>query len=120
MDIDALRSRVNAAGQSHLLQFWDKLTDSEKQSLYRDLSRIDYEEVNRYFKDAEATLNTAAEKIDQLMEPLPPEVCGSVIRSDPASVAKYNKTGKTVKLNFVMFLVVWVGWYWEGGGGMSN
>lgn len=95
MDIESLRSRINAAGQSHLLQFWDKLTDGEKQSLFKDLDRINYEEVNQYFKDAEKTLQAAATKVDNHMETLPSESCGSVSRSDPAAIAKYNKQGLT-------------------------
>ncbi|XP_076471039.1 UDP-N-acetylhexosamine pyrophosphorylase-like [Babylonia areolata] len=95
MEMDGLQSRLSAAGQSHLLQFWDGLSEGEKEALYRDLSRIDYEEVNQYFQDAQKTLQAAAVKIDSHMEPLPPEVCGSVIRTDPATMAKYSKDGLT-------------------------
>lgn len=101
MDIDTLRSRLQAAGQSHLLQFWEKLTDSEKQSLYKDLNRIDFDEVNRYFKAAEATLKVVSEKIDDHLEPLSDDVCGSVSRTDSATITKFSKRGKEIYVFFV-------------------
>ena len=94
MDVEALRSRLEAAGQSHLLQYWEGLSDSEKQALFKDLDRIDFHEVNNYFKVAEATLKVASEKIDDHLEPLSADVCGSVSRTDPATIAKFNKRGK--------------------------
>jgi len=96
MDVDGLRSRLEAAGQSHLLQYWEKLTDSEKQTLYNDLNRIDFVEVNEYFKAAEASLKAVSEKIDDHLEPLSADVCGSVSRTDPATITKYSKRGEQI------------------------
>ena len=93
MDVDGLQIRLAAAGQSHLLQFWDQLTAGERQSLYDELNQIDMEEVNKYFKDAEATLKMSVEKIDDHLECLPPDVCGSVNRTEPNALAEYNKQG---------------------------
>ncbi|KAL8614451.1 hypothetical protein ACOMHN_007787 [Nucella lapillus] len=95
MDVDKLRSRLAASGQSHLMQFWDKLTEEEKQVLYDELKLIDLDEVNRYFKDVDASLKNSGEKIDDCLETLPSEVCGSAHSSDPADTAKYRKIGLT-------------------------
>ncbi|KAK7098234.1 hypothetical protein V1264_002575 [Littorina saxatilis] len=94
-DIAALRSRLEAASQSHLLQLWDTLDAGQRQSLLKDLARINFEEVNENFKDAQQTLKNASEKIDSHLEPLLPEVCGSVTRTDPADIAKYHLKGLT-------------------------
>lgn len=95
MDIDALRSRLNANGQSHLLQFWDDLSESKQQALYKDLTGIDFEEVNQFFKEAEETLKASSEKIDDHLEALSADVCGSVSRSDPSKIQEYEKLGLT-------------------------
>lgn len=95
MEIEQLRSSFNAAGQGHLLQFWDTLTDVDKKNLAKELSSINLEDVNSYFKDAEQMLKTVSEKIDDHLRPLSPEVCGSVTRSDPVKLKEYEKLGLT-------------------------
>lgn len=95
MNIDTLRSRVNSAGQAHLLQFWDTLSPSEQLSLTKDLSDINFDEVSSYFKDGEETLKSSSEKIDNDLEALSPDVCGSVSRSEPAQIKEYEKLGLT-------------------------
>ncbi|XP_076450236.1 UDP-N-acetylhexosamine pyrophosphorylase-like [Babylonia areolata] len=95
MDVDGLRSHLDAHGQSHLLQFWEGLSEDEKQMLFDELKLIDLEKVSQYFKDADATLRVSAEKIDDHLETLPPEVCGSVRGSSPADIVKYRKRGLT-------------------------
>ncbi|KAL8561994.1 hypothetical protein ACOMHN_001320 [Nucella lapillus] len=95
MDVEGMRSRLEAAGQAHLLQFWEGLGEEERQRLWRDLSSIHFEEVNGYFRDAQTTLQTAATKVDSHMEPPPPNTCGSVSRADPETLANYNKLGLT-------------------------
>lgn len=98
MDLEMLKSKVIEAGQGHLVRFWENLTDVEKQALTKDLENIHFEEVNGFFRDAEETLKTVAEKIDDQMEPLPAGVYGSVTRSDPDSLKEYEKLGLYGKL----------------------
>lgn len=93
MDIDGLRSRLDSAGQSHLLAFWDTLTDSEKQSLYKELDHMNFAEINQFFETAMQLSKNAADKVDDLLEPLPAEVCGSVSRTDAETLEKYNSIG---------------------------
>ncbi len=50
MDVDTLRSRLEAAGQEQLLKYWDTLDDEQKTLLYKDVSSIDVEEVNSFYK----------------------------------------------------------------------
>lgn len=94
MDVDALRQRLDTARQGHLLQFWETLNDSEKQSLYNELSHLNFEEINRYFEVSMDSLKHAADKIDDLLEPLPQDVCGSVTRTDEAKQIEYNNAGR--------------------------
>lgn len=94
MNIDSLRSRLDAAGQGHLLEFWDTLTDAEKQSLYKELDHMNFTEINGFFQTAMQSLKHVADKLDDLLEPLPAEVCGSVTRTDAETISKYNTIGR--------------------------
>ena len=39
MDMESVRSRLNAAGQEHLLAHWGKLSQEQKRELYDDITR---------------------------------------------------------------------------------
>ena len=94
MDLDNLKSRLSVSGQSHLLEHWDSLSDKQKEPFYRELDHMDFDEINRFFKTSMQSLKTASEKLDDLLEPLPTDVCGSVTRCDKATLQQYNNTGK--------------------------
>ena len=108
MDLESLKSRLDAAGQGHLLQFWDTLTDSEKQSLYNELNNLDFAEINQFFEASMNSLKHASEKIDNLLEPLPADVCGSITRTDADKLSKYRSLGECFvsSFNFCSHLVV--------------
>lgn len=69
--IDMLRP----LGQQHLVQFWDELTDTQKQSLIDDINRLDLAELNRVF-----TKSTRCEPCKQQssddMQPVPNDLKG--------------------------------------------
>ncbi|XP_045176106.2 UDP-N-acetylhexosamine pyrophosphorylase-like isoform X2 [Mercenaria mercenaria] len=93
MNIDSLRSRLDSAGQGHLLEFWDSLSDVEKQSFYKELDSMNYTEINGFFEHSMQTLKHASDKLDDLLEPLPADVCGSVTRTDADKIQEYNSLG---------------------------
>ncbi|XP_042371256.1 UDP-N-acetylhexosamine pyrophosphorylase-like, partial [Plectropomus leopardus] len=76
-----LAQRLAEAGQSHLLQFWNKLSPEEQADLTRDLQGMDFQEINGFFQKAmEMSSSSKHEKMDARMEPVPREVLGSVTR----------------------------------------
>ncbi|XP_067654818.1 UDP-N-acetylhexosamine pyrophosphorylase-like [Haliotis asinina] len=93
MDIDGLRSTLNKYGQGHLLRFWDGLSAEDKEHFYKELTSIDYEEVTTFYKNAQEFLNSAAQKIDDHLQPLSSEVCGSSSKTDPETLHSYGKNG---------------------------
>ena len=93
MDLEALKSRLSSAGQSHLLEHWASLSDKEKESFYKELDHMDFGEINNFFEASMQSLKSASEKLDDLLEPLPTEVCGSVTRCDKNTIHQYNNTG---------------------------
>ncbi|XP_046371690.1 UDP-N-acetylhexosamine pyrophosphorylase-like isoform X2 [Haliotis rufescens] len=95
MDIDGLRSTLNKHGQGHLLKFWDGLSSEDKEHFYKELTNIDYEEVTTFYKNAQESLNSSAQKIDDHLQPLSSGVCGSFSKTDPETLQSYEKSGLT-------------------------
>ncbi|XP_071121599.1 UDP-N-acetylhexosamine pyrophosphorylase-like isoform X3 [Mytilus edulis] len=93
MDINGLRTTLTENGQEHLLKYWDQLADDEKQQLHNDLVKLNYSEINKYFKAAMETLNSASQKIDDSLEPLPAEVCGRITSTDKDTLNSYQTAG---------------------------
>jgi len=90
MDIDTLRSKLTAAGQEHLLQFWEELDTDEKKALYNELSELDLDEVLEYFQRTVAEMSSAGEKLDDKMQPLTESQCGSMAASTDSELAQYE------------------------------
>lgn len=93
MDINGLRSKLSEHGQVHLLQYWDNLSEDEKAQLLNDLNRLNYGDINRYFKAAQETLNSASTKIDDQLQPLPPDVCGRITATSQDTLNNYQAKG---------------------------
>ncbi|XP_013409535.1 UDP-N-acetylhexosamine pyrophosphorylase isoform X1 [Lingula anatina] len=93
MDLESLRKELSENGQEHLLQFWDTLDEEKKQSLYSDLKNLDYAKNNIYFKRCMESLKLAGEKLDDHLQPPPPEVCGSFLDTDKETLKKYEEDG---------------------------
>jgi len=80
MSFEKVRQRYDAAGQGHLLQFWPKLSESERASLLAQLDALDIERVNRIYRKAINFEKEAAEHAGKdTIEPLPEDAVDSVI-----------------------------------------
>ncbi|KAJ9599478.1 hypothetical protein L9F63_010048 [Diploptera punctata] len=79
--------------QSHILQFWNELTEEEKAILCSDIKEVNVAEVCSYFKRAVETLNEDQSKLDDRMEPIPPELYGGVSRSSAKDLKSYHDEG---------------------------
>ena len=49
MNKQDLIEMLRPLGQQHLVQFWDELNDTEKQSLVNEIDRLNLAELNRVF-----------------------------------------------------------------------
>lgn len=98
MDVEGLKSRLAEANQEHLLKYWNQLSDSEKSQLYKELNHLDFKEINGFFKTAMEDLASASEKLDDVLEPLPKEVCGRVVSTEEEVLLQYDVDGKQINL----------------------
>ncbi|XP_037076480.1 UDP-N-acetylhexosamine pyrophosphorylase-like isoform X2 [Pollicipes pollicipes] len=92
MDVDSLRADLEKVGQEHVLRFWSDLEPQRQRKLYNDLRGIDLPEVNAFYR---STLEEAEdqEKLDDRLKPVPADVFGSVVRSSPEELQRYNDVG---------------------------
>lgn len=80
MSFDKLRQRYEAAGQGHLLQFWPKLSETERAYLLAQLDALDIDRVNRIYRKAVSSEKEAAENAGKdAIGPLPEDAFDSVI-----------------------------------------
>ena len=95
MDTEELRQRLGEHGQDHLLRFWDMLNNAERHQLTSELSALDVAYVNRCYEACASELKQSSENIDDHLEPLPESVIGSVVRTDPDTLKRYEHEGQT-------------------------
>ena len=71
MDVTALRKQLEKYDQSHLLAFWDKISENERKELYEELTTLNLEYVTDSFERCTNLANAKAEKLDDRMKPVP-------------------------------------------------
>ncbi|KZS20840.1 UDP-N-acetylhexosamine pyrophosphorylase-like isoform X1 [Daphnia magna] len=91
MDVAQLVQKLKEHGQEHLLQFWPSLTEEERQQLFHQLNDINMEEVIEFFRHTIASANDEEEKLDEHLQPIPPELHGAVTRTSPELLRHYEQ-----------------------------
>ena len=56
MELNGLESSLSEAEQTHLVQFWGDLSDDQKTLLSKDLSSINFNEVNDNFRRSQGEM----------------------------------------------------------------
>ena len=88
--VETVRAKFDAAGQSHVFKFWDKLSPTEQNDLLKQLSALDIDRVNRVFKKA-----IEAEKAgggNESIGPPPADSFATIIAS-PDKEARWRSIG---------------------------
>ena len=105
MNIDPdIVSRLNAAHQEHLLTYWSELDHEQRAILIRDITNIDLDHVTQAFhgikdqlddKPVHGDLNgdDKSKTIDELMEPIPGQLTGSVDQTTKDQLEHYRREG---------------------------
>lgn len=117
MEIDsAVKQRLIDANQTHILAYWSELNDEQRQILLNDINEIDLSRVtkayngikqellsdpsipkNEEFK-VENEVETKRDNIDELMEPIPEAVTGSIDEVTQEQLESYRQKGSYIFL----------------------
>jgi UDP-N-acetylglucosamine/UDP-N-acetylgalactosamine diphosphorylase len=112
MEVDsAIKQRLANANQEHLLAYWSELNDEQRQILLNDINEIDFDRVTKAYDGIKQELfadptipiserpnlngqpETKPENIDDLMEPVPDSVTGSINETTEEQLENYRQQG---------------------------
>ncbi|KAK6340444.1 UDP-N-acetylglucosamine pyrophosphorylase [Orbilia blumenaviensis] len=91
--VSDLKDQYSAAGQSHVFNFYDSLTNSEKLALFTQLSDINPARTSELAQKALNPASTSADDSKPEIEPLPSQACASTIDSSEADLKKWYNEG---------------------------
>ena len=106
-----VKQRLANANQGHLLAYWSELNDEQRQILLNDINEIDFDRVTKAYDGIKQELfadptipssergnqsgqeETKQENIDDLMEPVPDSVTGSINEATDEQLESYRQQG---------------------------
>ena len=103
MEIDsAVRERLTNANQTHLLAYWPELNDEQRRTLLRDINQVDFHRVQQAYDTIKHELfsepnghtkSEISDAIDDIMEPIPDHMAGSINEASPEQLDNYRENG---------------------------
>lgn len=128
MEIDpALKQRLANVNQEHLLAYWSELNDEQRQILLNDLAEIDLDRVTKAYNGIKQELfadptipshfksndhvqeEVKQENIDDLMEPVPDSITGSINEATEEQLKNYQQLGTSILVSFFLDYVLFLG-----------
>jgi len=111
LNVAELRARLAKYGQEHVLQFWESLNSEQQTELMHDINELHLEEVTSFFHATKEDVNEASSngngKLDDRMQPIPTDIHGAVVRTDPEKLVSYQHQGlKQIGLGKVAVLLL--------------
>jgi UDP-N-acetylglucosamine/UDP-N-acetylgalactosamine diphosphorylase len=113
MEIDsAVQQRLTNANQTHLLAYWSELNDEQRKILLNDIADVDFDRVKQAYgaikheilAETSPVSNGVAhhngdkkdetpEVIDDIIEPIPDHMAGSIDEASTEQLEDYQKRG---------------------------
>ncbi|XP_013189001.1 UDP-N-acetylhexosamine pyrophosphorylase-like protein 1 [Amyelois transitella] len=93
MSYDTLFSRLSVHGQEQLIKFWPDLSAKEQEQLAREISSLDFAEVNEVFRRAVDASKVIKEKLDHDLKPIPDSHYESVNNLSNEKYEEYESLG---------------------------
>uniref|UniRef100_A0A3Q2ZR78 Uncharacterized protein n=1 Tax=Kryptolebias marmoratus TaxID=37003 RepID=A0A3Q2ZR78_KRYMA len=100
--LEQLQRGLDSAGQAHVLRFWSELSEEQQEVFLQDLVLLDLQRLKEHCEAASRAAAGPAPTLDRVMEPVPPEITGSVTRSDPESLTRWEDEGEGQNRNRVV------------------
>ncbi|KAF9432416.1 UDP-N-acetylglucosamine pyrophosphorylase [Entomortierella beljakovae] len=92
-DIQQIKERYQAAGQGHLLTFYDDLSSDEKQNLVEQLESLNVERVNRIYQKATTCPSPMLNNQAALLTPLPEECFDTILEASKDKIQEWTTLG---------------------------
>ncbi|UJR14032.1 hypothetical protein I4U23_001031 [Adineta vaga] len=103
MEIDsAVRERLTNANQTHLIKYWSELNDEQRRILLRDINEVDFNRIQQAYDAIKHELFTEtnghtkdeiSNVIDDIMEPIPDHMAGSINEASSEQLDNYRQQG---------------------------
>lgn len=100
MEIDSdIQQRLTYTNQIHLLKYWPELNDEQRRILLRDINDVDFDRIQQAYETVKHELtdelpaSSPNEMIDDIMEPIPEHMAGSVNESSKEKLEEYRRHG---------------------------
>uniref|UniRef100_A0AAW2GME7 UDP-N-acetylglucosamine diphosphorylase n=1 Tax=Cardiocondyla obscurior TaxID=286306 RepID=A0AAW2GME7_9HYME len=92
--MERLRKKLAEYSQEHLLQFWEELTDEDRNQLENDINELDLQEITGYFKRAvESSQSINRSMMDDKIQPIDETKTASVKTSTEEELNIYKERG---------------------------
>lgn len=92
-DFNSVIALLKKYDQEHIVKFWDKLDEKQKQALLQDINEVNIPEVVEMFKKTIEIKSINQQKLDDRMNPIPAELYGAVNRCSEELLMKYEQIG---------------------------
>ena len=102
MEIDsAIQQRLTYTNQIHLLAYWSDLNDEQRRTLLHDINEVDFDRVQQAYDAIKHELSDetsdkkdeTTEVIDDVMEPIPEHMAGSIDETSQEQLNAYRQQG---------------------------
>lgn len=91
--MESLRRKLEEHGQEHLLQYWNDLTQEEKDVLEKEILELDLAELTSYYNRATASLSAVQDKLDDKVQPIPQNKIVTGKACTKEQLEEYNALG---------------------------
>ncbi|KAF9208168.1 UDP-N-acetylglucosamine pyrophosphorylase [Haplosporangium sp. Z 27] len=88
-----IKERYNAAGQGHLLTFYQELSEKEQSELLAQLQSLNVERSNRIHQKATTSPSPMLSNQSVLLAPLPEECFDSTLEASPEKIQEWQSIG---------------------------
>lgn len=95
MLLEQVRQSLEAAGQSHVLHFWSELSEEDRVAFLQELSQLDLKALKEHCDRAAKAAASPPARLDQYMEPVPPQSIGSVRKSERSCLVEWHREGES-------------------------
>lgn len=91
--MENLKGKLEAHGQEHLLQYWDQLSQEERDVLEREILELDLVQLTSYYDRATSSLSAVKNKLDDKIRPIPDNNIVSGAACTEEELKRYNSLG---------------------------